>query len=360
MHSLTDEVGKVFRSKWLILGLAILIGSLAGAVSWAAPDPTVEAFLQSLFSTRVRALATGASAKGLDRLYDVQTQSGRFALAHEVGRIEYLQAWAPARGLKVITAAPVLTNLRVKVQGDRAEVSLIVRTKLVYQYQNQTDHNEMGVGSWHWLELVRKDGTWHVNKDFYLDALGSEWSRPYVPVEIRDPSVVQSPVPRKGQLDRQGAAAYAEKYCGAAWGCGNSSDYNERYNSYRNLGGDCANFASQALAEGGGLKPTWIWRKGSTCWLNAQSFVSYLTGSGRSTLLARGTYSKVEPALKRLQPGDIIGYQSKGSVTHVAIVTGRDSAGVPLVAAHTADRFRNPWDLGWDRSTVFWLIHLHD
>lgn len=117
----------------------------------------------------------------------------------------------------------------------------------------------MGIGSWHWLQLVRKDGEWRVQKEFYLDALGS----------------------------------------------------------------DCANFASQTLVEG-------------------------------------GTYPKVVGALPKLQPGDIVGYQLKGTITHVSIITGKDFAGLPVVAAHTADRFRNPWDLGWDKQTVYWILHLRD
>ncbi|HYG57018.1 MAG TPA: amidase domain-containing protein [Symbiobacteriaceae bacterium] len=356
------------RYRWIMVGALVLFVSLGGALSRAAPDPGVKRFLEEMYAARSQALVTGRSAAGLDNFYDLSAQSGRFALAHEVGRIGYMQAWAPARQLKISDAGTTVTNLRVTLSGDTARVSLIARTRLTYLYDGSTAQNQMGIGSWHWLELQQKDGGWKVAREFYLDALGDEWTEPYVPPDGSRPSISGNPAPEpepaaRGKFDRQGAVTYAETYCGAAWGCGNNSDYNERFRSYRNLGGDCANFASQVLTQGGKLKPDWVWKhnkEGSTCWVNAQAFVRYLSNSGRARLLAKGSYAQVAPALGKLKPGDIIGYQEKGSITHVSVVTGADSSGTPVVAAHTADRFRNPWDLGWGKESTFWLLHLRD
>lgn len=352
------------RYKWIAVGLLCLLFMVAGAISRAAPDPGVAAAVKDMFATRARMLKTGEPVQGLERFYDLNVQGGKFALAHEIGRIDYMQAWAPARQLKITEAGALVTNLRVKMAGDKATVSLIARTKLGYRYDGINEISYMGIGSWHYIELNQRDGVWKVAKEFYLDALGDEWTQPYVPPDAKPPVKAEPLVPTTaGRIDREGAVKYAETYCGAAWGCGNNADYNSRYRSYMNLGGDCANFASQTLTVGGKLKPDWVWRhdkEGSTCWVNAQSFVRYLTGSGRGQLLARGTYAQVAPALSKLRPGDIIGYQEKGSITHVSVVTGMDVAGVPIVSAHTADRYRNPWDLGWGKSTVYWLVHLRD
>lgn len=353
--------------KRLILVAVIVAALLGGALTRAAPDPSVESFLNEMYDSRVQALITGVPLAELERFYDTSVQGGRFALAHEQGRITYVQRWAPARKLKITEAESFVTNLKVKRSGNTATASLIVRTRLGYTYEGNDQLNEMGIGSWHWLQLVQSGDTWKVQREFYLDALGSEWTEPYQPAAtLAEPAAVAATQEEDlvaaagGRLDRDGAKSYAETYCGAAWGCGNNSDYNERYQSYRNLGGDCANFASQTLVVGGKLKPDWSWRSGSACWLNAQAFTRHLVNSGRAALLARGTYPKVTGALSRLQPGDIVAYQLKGTITHVSVVVGKDSAGVPVVAAHTADRFRNPWDLGWDKDTVFWILHMRD
>jgi len=72
------------------------------------------------------------------------------------------------------------------------------------------------------------------------------------------------------------------------------------------LGGDCANFASQILYEGGKFKQTGAWRyekDGSKAWVNAHAFNSYMLYSGRGSLIARGTYNQVFKASFKLLPG---------------------------------------------------------
>lgn len=63
--------------------------------------------------------------------------------------------------------------------------------------------------------------------------------------------------------------------------------------------------------------------------------------------------------LAQIRPGDLIGYFEGGRVVHFAVVVGYDPDGYPLVISHSADRYRVPWDLGWDRSTRFLLYHVH-
>lgn len=53
---------------------------------------------------------------------------------------------------------------------------------------------------------------------------------------------------------RISAVEYADKYCGAAASEEYRYSYNKKYKDYNPLGGDCANFASQILHEGEGLK----------------------------------------------------------------------------------------------------------
>jgi len=53
---------------------------------------------------------------------------------------------------------------------------------------------------------------------------------------------------------------YADRYCGAAADEQYGYSYNKKYKNYNPLGGDCANFASQILYEGGKFKQTGAWR----------------------------------------------------------------------------------------------------
>ena len=45
-------------------------------------------------------------------------------------------------------------------------------------------------------------------------------------------------------------------------------------------------------------------------------------------------------------------------ICHVAVVVGKDPAGYVTIASHTADRLFFPWDVGWNDTTVFWLLKI--
>ncbi|NLV63999.1 MAG: amidase domain-containing protein, partial [Clostridiaceae bacterium] len=78
------------------------------------------------------------------------------------------------------------------------------------------------------------------------------------------------------------------------------------------------------------------------------------------SLIVHGTYDKVLKLSYKLLPGDIVGYEKKGKVVHISVVTGADSRGYSLVNCHNTDRFKVPWDLGWsDKGIKFWLIRVN-
>ena len=65
--------------------------------------------------------------------------------------------------------------------------------------------------------------------------------------------------------------AYTDRY----W-----NSHNSAYPNFENMGGDCANFASQIMYEGGGFKKNNTWnycnKNATKAWVNAQSFKNYL------------------------------------------------------------------------------------
>ena len=89
-------------------------------------------------------------------------------------------------------------------------------------------------------------------------------------------------------------------------------------------------------------------------------------GSGTGRRVYRGDFAgallplpgETRGAIGLLQPGDVIGYETGGEVSHVAVVAAIDPYGWPVIASHTADRLFFPWDLGWDQDTVFWFVHI--
>jgi len=118
------------------------------------------------------------------------------------------------------------------------------------------------------------------------------------------------------------------------------------------------------LFEGGGFRKNRIWNyekgQGSKAWLNANAFNQYMLNSGRASRIAYGSYDQILKSSFKLLPGDYVAYEKKGKVTHISVVSGQDSKGYALVNSHNSDRYRVPWDLGWNNKGIkFHLVRVH-
>lgn len=393
----------------LIAALFAAIPRGRAADERSAPDrEEVLARLQEASDAGARALLDGAAEADLEAFaayYDRSSVSGRWAVRHELEKIQYFRTWAKNRGFRFREANVRLLPWRVRVDRDTASVYFSQSLQLGYMYADEDDGapvNRFGIGTRHSAQFVRSGGKWLIRRDWYTSPLGEPgispalapiveparaarawWNWLTEPGErgVRARMNRQAPTattPRK-RYDREAAVAYADRYCGDAWGCGNDHRYNRaRYRDYDGIGGDCTNFISQVLGpEGGGLRMdgAWYYRGtgqkggGGTAWVQAGAFANYLVYSGRASLLARGTFPNLtkstarfpDGAARALQQGDVIAYNEKGRrVDHLSVVTGWDSRGYPLVNSHTADRYHVPWDLGWDRGTTYSLLRIRD
>jgi len=340
--------------------------------------------LKTISNLRVQAMVDG-NERLLTPLFDSGGNYGRWALEHDRRKIKYLRAWSENRGIEFTGAKSNLKIRSVEVTGDTAWIDFTQITRLTYVYsQNRKLEQTFSIGVRHHAELARSSRRWVIRKDWCTDPLDEDTLvmnvTPAVGAyQVREVGASgKTPVARmqvgvkQGRFNRQQAVAYANKYCGAA----GSDRYNSKYLDYTGRGGDCTNFASQVLtdSEAGGLPTDSAWHydfksdAGTVAWVQAEEFMAYLERRGLTALVARGTFTevtKVTPehrfgAIGELAPGDLIGYEEKGHLEHFSIVSGTDALGTVLVNSHTADRYRVPWDIGWDRNTVFWLLRIKD
>ncbi|MFT9847672.1 amidase domain-containing protein [Aneurinibacillus sp. REN35] len=348
-----------------------------------ALEKEISSFLTRLFQARTQLLIHNTPTV-LDKFYRVEEKTSRYALQHERRRAQYIHTWAEKRGLLFTDASQSIRIARIQAQKDAATISLVHTLKLTYVYPDkESKPQSFGVGTRHSIKLKKINGTWYVAKEWYSDPI--EENPNTIPSHFVQPVLHHTDLVSKKQqktssskkkFNREKAVNYANKYAGAAWGAGNNHGYNPKYRDYHYEGGDCTNFASQVLGdpeEGGGLPMRGGWyyrykRGGSTTWVQTDAFKHFLIRSGYGRVVAKGTYADIvkpspshpQGALARLQPGDLIGYELKGDIDHFSIVVGRDDNGYLLVNSHTGDRYRVPWDLGWDQYTTFILIHIKD
>ncbi|QIB27108.1 amidase domain-containing protein [Caloranaerobacter azorensis] len=302
----------------------------------------------------------------LSMLYDTSTKYGRWAYEHELKRMKYLHKWADKQGVEFVSINPQIIIRRMREKGQEVYVNLMVSTEYKYVYENENSINLFRIGTYHSVKIVKgEEDEWFIAREWYTDPFADSLKLDDIKtLEIKN--YILSHRPRdlsKINKRRKTAVQYADRYCGAAGFEKTGYRYNSKYINYNSRGGDCANFASQILFEGGKFKKTHTWnynKGGSKAWVNAHAFKNYMLYSGRGSLIAYGNYEKVYKAAYRLLPGDFIAYGKKGKVTHISVVTGADSKGYTLVNCHNIDRYRVPWDLGWsDKGIRFWLVRVH-
>lgn len=320
--------------------------------------------IEDIIALRNKAMLEN-DTEAIKPLYNQKTTYGIWAYEHEEKKIKYLHRWADKQGVTFKDISTVFKVRWVKENKGKVTVNFSAITEYTYAYENMPDvPNALRIATYHVLDLSAGLENWIVTKEWYTDPFADSLSLDNIKTEDNKAFImIQEKKEIKMNERRAGAVEYADMYCGASDDSEYYFMYNKKYRNYNPLGGDCANFASQVLYEGGKFKKTGSWnydKDGSHAWLNAQGFKDYLIYSGRGSLIAHGTYDKVLKLSYKLLPGDIVAYEKKGKVVHVSVVTGADSRGYILVNCHNTDRFRVPWDLGWsDKGIKFWLIRVN-
>ncbi|MGE5626632.1 MAG: amidase domain-containing protein [Solirubrobacterales bacterium] len=322
--------------------------------------------IEQIFINRNRALLT-EDTELIESIYNKDSKYGKWAFEYEVRKMKYIKNWAEKQGVKFTDIKPKLIVRKVKGDSTNISVSLLCSTEYKYMYENQSGiENTSTIGTYHNLQLINKEGEWIITKEWYKDPFGDSLNLENIKADsIKEYILGQNSRDLTNLSARRNASvSYAKEFCGAASEEQFGYKYNKKYRDYNPAGGDCANFASQILFEGGKFKKNSAWnydRLGATgAWLNAGGFKSYMLNSGRASLIAYGSYDKVYKASFKLLPGDFIAYENKGDINHISVVTGADSKGYSLVTCHNSDRNNVPWDLGWSNKNIkFYLVRVN-
>lgn len=384
------------RSCKLII-LIILIFNMSYIIKVAASNDPInidkdrlKAEVERIYNIRSSCLASGDFSPLKDE-FDTSQKYGIYTLEHEIKRVKYLKDWSKQRGIQFKNIESTVRIKKITPAGNVIRIALEESYKFDYVYENDKDAilNSFGVGIRHSTKLTQKNDKWVIYNDWYTDCfedalqsytadMRNITSFPRITMPIEEAS--NTSVRFRKNYDREKAVAYADKYCGAAWGSTNDFKYNPKYMDFNGAGGDCTNFISQVLGDkdAGGLRQDGSWYchmhkyqrgSGSMAWTNADGLKNYLVYSGKGRVIKVGTFKELtaslsdnsEASISKLQLGDLICYEKgRGNIDHFAVVTGFDSHGYPLVNSHTTDRYHVPWDLGWgDKKIRFFLIHIN-
>ena len=322
--------------------------------------------LENLFDYRNKAILD-KNENILKSIYDTDIKFGLWAYEQEVKKMKYLENWSSKQGVKF---NDIKAKVRIKKMREREKnlygIICDVSTEYKYSYENEPNKiNMCRIGTYHYLHVKIKDGNYIITKEWYTDPFADSLNLENIKSEdIKNYIINHEEIHTTLTKEQEKAIEYAHRYCGAAADEEYGLKFNPKYKDFNGDGGDCANFASQIMYESGRFKKNCIWNyeKGSAtkAWVNAQGFKNYIINSGRGSYIAKGSYEEVYREAYNLRPGDFVGYEKKGRITHVSTVTGLDSKGYPLVTCHNTDGLLVPWDLGWsDKSIRFHLIKVN-
>ncbi|MCC3867114.1 amidase domain-containing protein [Terrisporobacter mayombei] len=322
--------------------------------------------LENLFDYRNKAILD-KNEDILKGIYDTNIKFGLWAYEQEVKKMKYLENWSSKQGVNFNN---IKTKVKIKKMREREKnlygIICDVSTEYKYSYENDPDKTNMfRIGTYHYLHVKIKDGNYIITKEWYTDPFADSLNLENIKSDdIKNYIINHEEIHPQLTKEQEKAIDYAHRYCGAAADEEFGLKFNTKYRDFNGDGGDCANFASQIMYESGKFKKNEIWNYDSgsatKAWVNAQGFKNYIVNSGRGSYISKGSYEEVYKEAYNLTPGDFVGYEKKGRITHVSTVTGFDSKGYPLVTCHNTDRLLVPWDLGWsDKAIKFHLIKVN-
>lgn len=322
--------------------------------------------LENLFDYRNKAILD-KNEDILKGLYDTDIKFGLWAYEQEVKKMKYLENWSSKQGVNFNN---IKTKVKIKKMREREKnlygIICDVSTEYKYSYENDPKKiNMFRIGTYHYLHVKIKDDKYIITKEWYTDPFADSLNLENIKSDdIKNYIINHEEIHPELTKEQEKAIEYAHRYCGAAADEEFGLKFNTKYRDFNCDGGDCANFASQIMYESGKFKKNAIWNyengNATKAWVNAQGFKNYIVNSGRGSYISKGSYEEVYREAYNLRPGDFVGYEKKGRITHVSTVTGFDSKGYPLVTCHNTDRLLVPWDLGWsDKAIRFHFIKVN-
>lgn len=322
--------------------------------------------LENLFDYRNKAILD-KNEDILKGLYDTDIKFGLWAYEQEVKKMKYLENWSSKQGVNFNN---IKTKVKIKKMREREKnlygIICDVSTEYKYSYENDPKKiNMFRIGTYHYLHVKIKDDKYIITKEWYTDPFADSLNLENIKSDdIKNYIINHEEIHPELTKEQEKAIEYAHRYCGAAADEEFGLKFNTKYRDFNCDGGDCANFASQIMYESGKFKKNAIWNyengSATKAWVNAQGFKNYIVNSGRGSYISKGSYEEVYKEAYNLRPGDFVGYEKKGRITHVSTVTGFDSKGYPLVTCHNTDRLLVPWDLGWsDKAIRFHFIKVN-
>ncbi|MEA3314089.1 MAG: amidase domain-containing protein, partial [Caldisericota bacterium] len=343
--------------------------------------------IDSLFSERAKCIINYNTA--LNKFYDSGSNLLQFELNNRTQKFRDLEKrWET----KIVSMKSTPYIEKITINNDIANASVYEWTLFNWVWRGNIITSGFGVN--HDMTWTLKNGNWIVIKDSYDEG----------PLTgVRSPDYAESVLKENGKntslittistlnsssyyYDRAGAASYADNYVNHSFNYVPSNNhydptmYNPNYRDYYATGnGDCANYVSQSIHEGGLIPFVNPYINNSSSWWYNNCGTSSTSDDYCSDTWAcapclynfviEKNWGQVVSNGNSLVKGDLVFYDWRYSgdtagTDHVTIVTfvQVDYTGqttLPLVDSHSWDYYHVPWNYGYS-STLHYPMHMNN
>lgn len=129
-------------------------------------------YVSNLFSSRNSAFLDG-NIESLTNFYNINHSNSKYSLNHELRRISYLRDWAIERGIIFTSINSSIHLKNIQDLGDKITLKIDELCSFNYIYYDDKSENKFEVSLIHIFTLNKIDGTYQVEKDYYLDFLSN-------------------------------------------------------------------------------------------------------------------------------------------------------------------------------------------
>lgn len=338
-------------------------------------DPEAKAVMdviQAYFEARYRALST-LRLEGFDSLLSESPEAKEF-WEEEAKKLFVEIKHAELNQLRYVEYDFSLDYLSVRIDPVALSATVVLEENSAVVYELSAKLNpENPIVSHHYdiqhtLQLAKENGQWRTLSDTYTDYLWRIFRETGVTAEellsTMRPVLLPSGVKQQAQFpcnlvpdesthdyNREDAVNYALKYAESP----NSLNY-YYFSEDEQLGGDCTNFVSQAIYEGGkasmSIPPTPEQGIGGTQW-----YYFDVNNRARAWTYVDGLHDFIthpyawsegpegcEASIDQIAMGDVIQYETNGDDTwdHAVIIVEIQN-GIPYVASHSPNFSREPY-----------------
>ena len=360
------------KPKSISLGEITATPTLRSFSPFETESPDVRAIIaltQAYFEARYRGLST-LRLEGFETFLASSPEAARFWKS-ESAKLSVDLKHAELNQLRYVKYEFSLEYVSVQIdpKAQRATVVLEEKGKVVYELSARLDPQNPIVSSHslrHIIQLVKESGRWKILSDTYTDYLWRIMQETGITPEqllaTMRPAPLPSRIKQQGSFscplapdesahdyNREGAVNYALKYAESP----NNLNY-YYFSADEQLGGDCTNFVSQAIYEGGkasmSIPPTPEQGIGGTRW-----YYFDVNNRARAWTYVDGLYDFIthpyawsegpegcEVSIDQITIGDVIQYETNGDNTwdHSVVVVEIQN-GIPYVASHSPNFRKN-------------------